>query len=90
MLKKYLFNILVSLDQLGNTLTGGAPDETISSRLGRNYRGSFIEKAVDWVAWLITGKKDHCESSIEPPECQKDAILTLKEKDEDRHETSMG
>jgi hypothetical protein len=32
---KYCFNILVGVDQLGNTLWGGAPDETISSRLGR-------------------------------------------------------
>lgn len=40
MLKKYLYNILISLDQLGNTILGGDPDETISSRLGKNYRDS--------------------------------------------------
>ena len=32
---RYLVNILISLDQFGNSLTGGDPDETISSRVGR-------------------------------------------------------
>lgn len=35
-LKKYLWNILISLDQFGNTLLGGDPDETISRRAARN------------------------------------------------------
>ena len=32
---KYLLNILISIDQLGNVFVGGDPDETISSRLGK-------------------------------------------------------
>ncbi len=32
---KWLLNILISIDQLGNTIAGGDPDETISSRLGK-------------------------------------------------------
>lgn len=32
---RYTKNLLISVDQLGNTLWGGNPDETISSRLGR-------------------------------------------------------
>ena len=35
MIFKYFLNILISLDQMGNTLLGGDPDETISSRLGK-------------------------------------------------------
>jgi len=35
MIGKYLLNILISIDQLGNTFAGGDPDETISSRLGK-------------------------------------------------------
>jgi hypothetical protein len=34
-MKKYFWNFLISLDQLGNTLAGGDPDETISSRIGK-------------------------------------------------------
>ena len=52
---KYFYNVLIGLDQLGNTLAGGDPDETISSRLGkikRNHKG-----AIPWrrhpLAWLI-------------------------------------
>ena len=35
---KWSLNILISIDQLGNTLLGGDPDETISSRLGKIKR----------------------------------------------------
>ena len=35
MIFKYLLNVLISVDQLGNTICGGDPDETISSRLGK-------------------------------------------------------
>lgn len=34
-LKTYFINVLLGLDQFGNTLWGGDPDETISSRIGR-------------------------------------------------------
>lgn len=37
-IKKYLVNILVSLDQTGNALCGGDPDETISSHIGKVKR----------------------------------------------------
>jgi len=35
MFKQWLLNVLISIDQFGNTITGGDPDETISSRLGK-------------------------------------------------------
>ena len=35
---RYILNVLLGLDQLGNTLLAGAPDETISARTGRNIR----------------------------------------------------
>jgi hypothetical protein len=35
MIKKWILNILIGIDQLGNSLAGGDPDETISSRLGK-------------------------------------------------------
>lgn len=71
--------VLIALDQLVNTLAGGWPDETISSRA---YRW-----AVDGVTWpmrvidavaLCFGDKDHCERSFDserqgrqlPPECR--------------------
>jgi hypothetical protein len=32
---RWLINILIGIDQLGNAILGGDPDETISSRLGK-------------------------------------------------------
>jgi len=53
---KWLLNILIGLDQLGNALAGGDPDETISSRLGklkRRHGGTIpwrrpISRVIDW------------------------------------------
>jgi len=63
MIKKYIHNILISLDQLVNTLLGGDPDETISSRVGKNYDNSIIEKMINFL--FSSRQKDHCSESIE-------------------------
>jgi len=34
-MKQYIINVLLGIDQLGNAILGGDPDETISSRLGK-------------------------------------------------------
>lgn len=34
-MKKYITNVAVAVDQLGNALLGGDPDETISSRAAK-------------------------------------------------------
>lgn len=47
-MRQYFFNILIALDQLANTLFFGDPDETISSRLGREYPNSILRKVVDF------------------------------------------
>lgn len=75
MIKKYLKNILISIDQFFNTLFGGSPDETISSRLGRNYKNSFLEKFVDWIFSWQKKSEGHCESAIEWDENENDSIF---------------
>jgi hypothetical protein len=62
---KYLVNILISLDQLLNVLFLGSPDETISSRLGRNYRDTWMEKTVDFLFSWQKKPQGHCEASLE-------------------------
>lgn len=60
----WLWHVLIALDQLGNALIGGAADETISSRAGRN-RGKgkkgwdLLCKGLDWL------DPNHCAGSIE-------------------------
>ena len=66
MIKRYAYNILISLDQFGNTLAGGSPDETISSRIGKNPRVSFLSKGLyKFLNWL---QPNHCEKAIEADE----------------------
>lgn len=74
---KYLKNILISIDQLVNTIFGGDPDETISSRLGKNYKGTWLERFVDWLFKWQNNPEGHCEGSIEQDE-GKDSIISIK------------
>jgi hypothetical protein len=51
---KYLFNILVGLTQLLNTILGGDPDETTSSRAWRNREKPFWKQFrifIEFSAW---------------------------------------
>ncbi len=65
-LKIYFWNILISVDQFINTLLGGDPDETMSSRMGKNILAGKCKicKAICWVLNIF--QKDHCMKSIEP------------------------
>lgn len=69
-MRKYLWNLLVSLDQLLNTLAKGNPDETVSSRAAKAAR-----KGERWGCVLCSLldrlDKDHCEKSIELDEGRK-------------------
>ena len=60
----YLWNILVSLDQLVNTILGGYPDETISSRAAK---AKLKGKAWGCILckWLDGLDPGHCDKNIE-------------------------
>jgi hypothetical protein len=67
-MKAYLFNLLISLDQMANTIFAGNPDETISSRMGKAIRENRCVMC-HWVCWLIgLVDKNHCRDSIEDDE----------------------
>lgn len=66
-MKSYLWNILIAIDQFGNALFAGNPDETISSRAGKAMRegkvwGCVLCRFLNWF------ERDHCVKSIEPDE----------------------
>jgi len=67
-MKKYFWNLLISLDQLINTILGGDPDETISSRMGKRIvkRDSRICKIICMVLNKID--PNHCIDAIEKDE----------------------
>lgn len=58
--------ILIAVDQLVNTLLGGWPDETMSSRAYRlGVEGTtWPMRVIDAVAGCF-GDKDHCERSFD-------------------------
>jgi hypothetical protein len=68
---RYLYNLCYSIDQFCNTVLGGDPDETISSRLGKLRRRNSgvipwsrpVSRAV--AALLDALDPGHCNDSIE-------------------------
>lgn len=74
MVKKYIWNILISLDQFLNTLAFGDPDETISSRMGKHLAKHDCPFCNFMCKMLNLFQKNHCVKSIEPDE-GKDASL---------------
>ena len=70
-MKRYLWNLLVALDQLANTILAGDPDETISSRAGKYVlrgRGWF---PCQFCKLLAMFDQNHCEKNIEYDEGKK-------------------
>ena len=73
MVRRYIKNVLVGFDQFINTLLGGDPDETISSRLGKRARqgdrmSCLMCKLLHWL------DRDHCEKAIEQDEGKRAII----------------
>jgi hypothetical protein len=65
----YFLNILLAVDQLGNAILAGDPDETISSRIGKaKLRDdlSLVGKVVDMVLEALD--ENHSIDAIEPDE----------------------
>lgn len=63
----YIGRLLVSLNQLGNTIAGGNPDVTISARLhhvNSTKIGAILEMLVDLVFLPVDGF-DHCKKAYE-------------------------
>lgn len=68
----YLKNILIGIDQLGNTFAGGNPDNTISARVGYNYYHNSkihfkqywnsLRFIIDTTFYPLDGK-GHCHSA---------------------------
>ena len=70
--KKYVDQIAYGVDQLGNCLMAGDPDETISSRAGRRWYGSWWAKFINA---LFFWQKDHVKNAIETDEKYEDDLI---------------
>lgn len=68
-LKRYGYHVIIALDQLFNALTGGAADETLSSR---TYRGAMLAEKPK-KRWRVLYRlintlffdANHCKASYE-------------------------
>lgn len=71
--KKYTINIALNLDQLGNTILGGDPDESLSSRAGKGETkvARFAAKIIDQIFFW---QEYHSKNAIEKDE-GSDAII---------------
>ena len=64
----YWFNLFVATDQWVNAVTGGHPDETISSRVGRGFRARRVAAIIlrPVINLLFRPfQSDHCEWAVE-------------------------
>lgn len=71
-IKRYFWNILISIDQFCNVLFGGDPDETMSSRLGKNRNANWFTRMLS--GFLDLFQWNHVEKSVESDE-GKDEVL---------------
>lgn len=78
-------NVVLSIDQTGNSLLGGDPDETISSRIGRvkaKHGGTIpwtrpVAKLTDWC--LNKLDRNHTIDAVEVDEGKNGLIDLPKE-----------
>jgi hypothetical protein len=70
-IKRYFWNLLISIDQGFNTILGGDPDETISSRMGKHLAKRDCPFCNLLCTLLNLIQKDHCIKSIEKDEGEK-------------------
>jgi len=70
MIGRYFLNLLIALDQFGNALLGGDPDETISSRFGKRSKSNLFGRCINL---LFFWQPQHCQKSAEADE-GKDAV----------------
>ncbi len=68
---EYFTNLLISIDQLGNVIAGGNPDNTVSSRIGyytqhgkdTGWQWFVLEKIINTTFWPLDGP-NHCHEAF--------------------------
>lgn len=70
-MRQYLRNLFISLDQLINTLLGGDPDETLSSRAAKSPDLPHWKYLARFLEWIDPG---HMARSVERDE-GRDALI---------------
>lgn len=77
---RYFWNILIAIDQLANTIFGGDPDETISSRCGKwhrlgKHKKGWRKKFYYFASPIVNFfEEDHFAKSIEEDEGKNEVL----------------
>jgi len=87
-LKRFLLNLLIILDELGNTLTLGSPEETISSRAAKARNagkrwGCVLCRFLDWI------QPHHCDNALEDQAAGVDAVIPDDDTNRATHKTGV-
>ena len=86
-LSTYLLNVAISVDQLANTILGGDPDETISSRAGKYaLSGNPIPARV--INALFFWQEDHSRAAIEWDEGKRPMLSPAEARKIARHHST--
>ena len=73
---RYLFNWLLLADLALNTLLGGDPFETVSSRLGRRNKNKENPcRPCQWICWALNlVDESHCANSAKNDRSKREVI----------------
>lgn len=76
LIRRYLWNNLIALDQAVNTLLGGDPDMTLSGRMGRDIKNKRCRLCLA-VCWLLNKiDSNHCQKQeVTESDEGRDAVL---------------
>lgn len=78
-MREYLWQNLIAIDQLANTLTGGWADETISSRAFRQRHESRLWAASRvLIDLLFLFDPNHCEAAYQSEQHRKHLPIELR------------
>ena len=70
-LGRYVWNLLIAVDQLGNAILAGDPDETISSRAAKRSHVWGWRQLGRFLEWIDPG---HLEDALEPDEGKNELL----------------
>lgn len=73
--KRYIWNLLIALDDLANAILMGDPQETMSSRMGKHLAKHDCPFCNFMCKLLNKIQKDHCVKSIELDRGKDDLTL---------------
>ena len=78
-IKRYVWNILIALDQIINATFGGYPDETFSSRVHRKAEaGQWFWKLLrSTIDAIFFWQKNHCQAAFQSEQLRRHSPAEL-------------